>query len=148
MTPPRTFFQVVRIAMMPLAFLPACTPGIYESRIVSENVLDVTVGERQRNRIQSFELRTVRGSTALDAVRQLRPDFLHSEPPRTLHSEPAQPSVYLDARYAGGLEMLATVPLGVVVEIQRMTSVGAKSVFGSYCKCDGGVMLVRTRVEP
>ena len=136
------YFYVVSLAVS------ACAPASYQYRVVTEDVVDMTVRERRPDRIQSFELPAVTGATALDAVRQLRPEFLRSEPPRTLHSDATTPSVYLDARYAGGLEVLGTIPLTPVVEIQHLTSSAAKNVFGSYCKCDGGVILVRTRVEP
>ena len=128
------------------SLIAACTPVVrYDA---TSAVLLRTADERRGDRIVAAELRGASGWTAFDAVRQLRPEFLRSESPRTFGSGPTPPSVYLDGRHVGGLEVLATISLDPVIEIRRLASGAAKNMFGSYCKCDGGVILVRTRAEP
>jgi hypothetical protein len=103
--------------------------------------------ERGSDQILASELATFRGTTLAEAIRQLRPEFLRTSPTRTITGKPALPTVYLDGRPAGGLDVLGTIPLAPVVEIRFVTAMAAKSVYGSYCACDGGVILVRTRAE-
>ena len=103
-------------------------------------------GQSRSDRIAAGDLSTVQGRTAADAIRRLRPEFLRAPDDRTsITVSPASPTVYVDGRYAGELSVLDLIPLDVVVEIQRLDSVAAKSLFGSYCPCSGGVILVRVR---
>ena len=101
--------------------------------------------ERPSDVILPSEIRAIQANTAADAVRQLRPEFLRSTPTNAFSTTPALPSVYLNGRYAGPLDILSTIPVGPIVEIRYARTAAAKSVFGSYCACDGGVILVRTR---
>ena len=102
-------------------------------------------GETGAARIVPADLRRVRGTTALEAVRQLRPDFLRISM-RKMNETNAMPavSVYENGRYIGGVDMLSGIPLGILVEIRRIEPVEAVILFGSTCPCDGGVILVRT----
>jgi hypothetical protein len=54
--------------------------------------------------------------------------------------------VYVNGRYAGGANVLSLIPLRVLIEIRYLDAVAAKSLFGSYCPCDAGAILVRTRL--
>lgn len=93
------------------------------------------------------DLAKVRGTTAADAVRQLRPEFLRAGGRRMSHpASSATPSVYVNGRYAGGADALSLIPLGVLIEIRYLNAVAAKGMFGSYCPCDGGAILIRTRL--
>ena len=98
--------------------------------------------ESTTDRIGTGDLRIVQGHTAGDAVRQLRPAFLRAGG-RPI--APVTASVYVDNHYAGGLEALELVPLRLVSEIRYMDAMTAKSMLGSYCRCDGGIILVRVR---
>jgi hypothetical protein len=101
-------------------------------------------GGRRSDRITAVELASVRGTTA-DAVRKLRPDFLRVHDQRTTVRESATtPSVYVNGHYAGEASVLELIPLTVVIEIHYVNAVAAKSMFGSYCPCDQGVIFVRT----
>jgi len=92
----------------------------------------------------SDELRHVEGFTALDAVRRLRPEFLQPSAPRP--SAPSTlPSVYENGHYSGGADQLRDIPLGLVIEIQRLSPVEARIMFGASCPCDGGVISVKTK---
>jgi hypothetical protein len=90
------------------------------------------------------DLRRVEGFTALDAVRRLRPEFLQpsASRPSTIST---LPTVYENGRYSGGADQLRDIPLGLVIEIQRLSSVEARILFGASCPCDGGVISVKTK---
>ena len=133
---------------LPLIVVAACAPANHRIVVMSESLLDPPRQEWRADRISTGELRTFGGSTVLDAVRRLRPEFLQTTAPRTMTSEPALPSVFLNGRFSGGLELLGTLGLTPVVEIQYLTPMNAKNEFGSYCRCEGGVIHVRTRVDP
>jgi hypothetical protein len=97
-------------------------------------------------RIVAADLPRVQGATALDAIRELRPEFLHLTGRRTgTASAPPAPSVYENGKYAGGIDVLNIIPIRVVLEIRRVEAVEAKSLFGSSCQCDGGIILIRTQ---
>ena len=99
---------------------------------------------RPSDRILSSELRAVEANTAAEAIRQLRPEFLRTVPSQQVGVRAATPAVYVDNRLAGGLEVLAGIPLGFVSEIRRFSPLSAKTTFGSYCECQGGVIVVTT----
>ena len=95
-------------------------------------------------RISTAEITQVpEGKSALDIVRRLRPEFLKASDRR--YGEAVTPSVYENDKYLGGVEQLEMIPIAPLVEIRRLSAVEAKSVYGSYCKCDGGVIVVRTK---
>ena len=96
-------------------------------------------------RIMAGDLSKVHGATALDAVRQLRPEFLHTTGRRVSLGAPTPPpAVYENEKFAGAVDVLNLIPISVVVEIRRMNPVEARSIFGPSCSCEGGVILVRT----
>jgi hypothetical protein len=97
--------------------------------------------DHRSDRIGVMEFRAVQGNTAADAVRQLRPEFLLSHGAQTA---PTRATVYIDDRFTGDLDVLALVALAEVSEIRYLDMMRAKNLFGSYCRCDGGVILVRT----
>lgn len=97
-------------------------------------------------RIVAGDLPRVQGPTALDAIRELRPEFLHITGRRMgAGFAPPTPSVYENGKYAGGIDVLNIIPIRVVLEIRRVEAVEAKSLFGASCQCDGGIILVRTQ---
>ena len=101
-------------------------------------------GGSRSDRITALELTSVSGTTA-DAVRKLRPEFLRAPDQRTSSGESATtPSVYVNGRYAGEASVLELIQLNVVLEIRYIGALAAKSMFGSYCPCDQGVIFVRT----
>lgn len=97
------------------------------------------------DRILADELPQVRGSSAADAIRQLRPNFLQASlrGPARLSAQP--PAVYVNGQHVGGIEALEIIGLQTVEEIRHLDPTAAKSMFGSYCPCDGGIILVQMR---
>jgi hypothetical protein len=55
------------------------------------------------------------------------------------------PSVYENGLYRGGAERLSDIPISIVIEIERLSSIEAKVLFGASCQCDGGVISVKTK---
>jgi hypothetical protein len=100
-----------------------------------------------RDRIVLGDLAKVRGTTAADAVRQIRPEFLRAGGRRMSRpTSAATPSVYVNGHYAGEADVLGLIPLRVLIEIRYLDAVAAKTLFGSHCPCDGGAILLRTRL--
>ena len=84
--------------------------------------------------------------TTGDAVRKLRPQFLRSSSALGKSGfETMWPSVFLNGRYAGGLDQLETIPLDAVEEIRFIRSFQARFAWGPTCRCAGGVIHIRTK---
>ena len=135
---------MVALATIALVGATACGPAA-RSAANARPIIDAGESsgkEGTTDRIAAGDLGTVQGHTAADAVRQLRPEFLRAGGRPT---SPVTASVYVDDRYAGGLEALELIPLRVVTEIRYVGAVAAKSMFGSYCRCNGGIIQVRIR---
>lgn len=96
-------------------------------------------------RLTADELRTSQEFTALQALRQLRPEFLlvNSRSRGRMTAEGL--SVFKNGNYFGGLDALDTILTAEVVEIQRLSEARARELFGWRCSCDGGVITVETR---
>jgi hypothetical protein len=92
------------------------------------------------NEISRSEIQTVlsRTETAADIVAVLRPSMLTPRHGGNAYSASAGPlptdrpiRVYVDYVNRGGLEVLSTIPAGVVVEVRRLNAVDATTRFGS-----------------
>lgn len=147
MNPSRNFAQFLTVAV--LAGTQACATASQPAELASS--VSLQSGEPSQRtgapgRIVAGDLSKVQGETALDAIRQLRPEFLHLTSRRVNGAAaPPAPSVYENDKYAGGVDVLNLIPIRVVVEIRRVEPVEAKSLFGASCQCDGGIILVRTQ---
>jgi hypothetical protein len=121
---------------------PSPEPGPQSSRITTVRQPDT----RRSDLLTAGELRALHSLTTLDGVRRLRPEFIR--PTVVLNGgRPATvtPSVYLDDAYAGGLDALETIPLDVVEEISYLRRSRAFDRWGFSCRCDGGVIQVKTK---
>jgi hypothetical protein len=83
--------------------------------------------------IMAEELSGTNGSTAYDAVRQLRPAWiLRSRPTAVMQRNQAQLIVYVDGvRYAAGIESLRQVPLRAVASLRYFSPGSAEARFGA-----------------
>ena len=91
------------------------------------------------------ELIESRATSTGEAVRRLRPEFLR--PTSTASSSglvKLLAAVYVNDAYAGGPDVLSTIPLAAVQEIRFVTAAQAYDHWGSHCTCSGGVIHVRT----
>jgi len=49
--------------------------------------------------------------------------------------------------YVGGLEALRLIPIDAVTDARYLTAFAARSWFGMFCPCAGGVIVVSTRAD-
>lgn len=82
--------------------------------------------------IMAEELAGTNGSTAYDAVRQLRPAWImRSRPTAVLQRNQAQLLVYVDGiRYAAGIESLRFLPIRSVASLRYFSPGSAEARFG------------------
>ena len=100
-------------------------------------------GERSssRNRITASELLDVHASSAYDAVRQLRPQWLRPRGVRSLSSsEVVLPAVYMDNAAVGDLAVLQDIEIGDLAEIRYISGPDATTRWGTGVS--GGVIEV------
>jgi hypothetical protein len=98
--------------------------------------------------IARAELGTVRGQTAVQAIKHLRPQFLAGTQPAPLRGERVYPSVYIENRPFAGLETLSGVPVDALDEVRFLKPSEARNVYGPGCACAAGVIVLRMRRDP
>ena len=88
---------------------------------------------RDSDLIVAEELANTNGSTAYDAVRQLRPTWImRSRPTAVLQRNQALLIVYVDGvRYAAGIESLRLLPLRSVASLRYFSPGNAEARFGA-----------------
>src|SRR6185503_12480912 len=96
---------------------------------------------RSRDIVTSAELRATNGRDALEAIRQLRPEFFLAAGSAPTEG-PLQ--VYVDGRYMGESVALLTVPLSAIKEVRYFRPSAASDRFGPYLK-RAAALEVRTR---
>ncbi|AHG89732.1 hypothetical protein J421_2195 [Gemmatirosa kalamazoonensis] len=95
--------------------------------------------------LTASEIATSSDMLTLDAVRHLRPHFLHGSTRALGFSSRPEIAVYVDGVYAGDVSLLNTVPLSEVREIRFAQPRDAWYDYGNSCRCANGALLVRTR---
>ena len=139
-----TAFATWAILIVPL-LASACGPAVastYEQRAL------VPVGRQSSSdRVARAELAPLADLTFEEALRRLRPEWLRPSPTTRQAAEPGVASVYLNDAYAGGLDALRLIPIEAVISARYLTPTAARSWFGMFCQCTGGVILVSTRTE-
>src|SRR5262249_18382211 len=96
--------------------------------------------------LTAAELRNLRPLTTLDGVRRLRPEFIRPTVVLLGNERAAvMPSVFLNGTYAGGLDVLETIPLDAVEEIRYLRPSRAYDLWGLSCRCNGGAIQVTTK---
>ena len=88
---------------------------------------------RDSDLIVAEELANTNGSTAYDAVRQLRPTWImRSRPTAVLQRNQALLIVYVDGvRYAAGIQSLRLLPLRSVASLRYFSPGNAEARFGA-----------------
>jgi hypothetical protein len=112
--------RIISLAVLVAAIFVSCAPPA------------VTAGSgRERNVITREEILASQASNAYDAVSRLRPNFLNSHGPTTIHGpDTGYPKVYLDHILLGDLSSLKTLnPVGIR-EIHYYNGPEASSRFG------------------
>ena len=88
--------------------------------------------------ISQADIAEVNAATAMDVVRRLRPLWL-----RVRGTGGDQPVVYIDQTRRGGLTLLSSLAIEVVLEIRYMSASEATTCFGMGHS--GGAILVTTK---
>ena len=100
---------------------------------------------RDARSIAFAEIATSRSTTAYDAVRALRPEFLRRRYPSPLSPDGQLPTVYVDDHFEGDVGALRMLPASAVARIRLLTPVEAGHRFGIAHDHRGGVILVQMR---
>ncbi len=147
--PTRPLVRAARcVALLPFAclLLEACAAGPRQS---ARNVAAPTSAYAQPTRSNSTvltetELASTTAQTTLEALRQLRPEFLYASP-RNAAPRNRSLSVYIGDNYLGDISMLAAIPISQVGEIRYLHPLDAVEQLGADCRCSSGVILIRWR---
>ncbi|MEO5510259.1 MAG: hypothetical protein ABIS27_06475 [Longimicrobiales bacterium] len=128
-----------------LALAQACVSGGQAPRPTLGAAGDANVVQARtvRNAVSPTDLARTSATNLLDALRQLRPEFLLLST-RTVVSSVREPAVFENENYIGTVAQLSGIPIGAVVEIRRLEPTAAKIRFGNSCQCEAGVIHVRT----
>lgn len=92
--------------------------------------------------ITATDLRSVNATSTLDAVHQLRPDFLRTSPRADRNA--TGPAVYVNGMFVGDVSWLAWIQIAEVQDITFMHPTEARFRFGPTCPCGGGIVAVQT----
>lgn len=123
-----------------------CTSSLSRSLMLTPDPsLDVNRPLVGRRAILSREdLATVREPiSTLEAVRRLRPEFLHPSE-RAVGRTTSDMSLYVNDIYEGEVWQLNALPLYLIREITFLHPTEATAQFGTRCRCSGGALSVRT----
>lgn len=103
-------------------------------------------GAARSDLLTATELRELHPLTTFDGVRRLRPEFIRPSV-AVVGNEATRvtPSVFLNGIYAGGLDVLETIPLDAVEEIRYLRPSRAYDLWGLSCRCNGGAIEVKTK---
>ncbi len=131
--------RMLVFGLVPVVWIAACAPAPVENGLVP-----VTREAAPRYVVTSSEIEATGLSSAFDALRRLRPEML-TRRVNVVAPDPYDglPVVYVDRVLIGKLELLSTVPAGVVREIRYYSPVAAKHEVGAFHP--GGVIAVVTR---
>jgi hypothetical protein len=141
-------FTVCAVLLVP-PIATACGPAIAASGQTSyEQRMVVPVGRQApSDRVGRDELDALSGVSFEEGLRRLRPEWMRPAPATRQAGEPAVASVYVNDAYAGGTEALRLIPIDAVTNARYLTPTAARSWFGMFCPCAGGVILVSTRTD-
>ena len=94
--------------------------------------------------ITSEQLALTHATTTLESLRLIRPDFLRVSP-RAVLGRPVELSLFVDGSYSGDVSLLNLIPISQIRTIRFLHPTDAAGHFGSFCKCEGGVLAVTMR---
>jgi hypothetical protein len=122
------------IPLLSVAFVVACSPPRLGPGEISNSQL-----------ITEQEIEASRGSSALDVIQKLRPNFLtyRGETSTDRRRSSPYPTVYLDGQMFGSIETLKTLPAMQIASIRLYRAWEATTKFGAGNM--GGVIEVSTR---
>jgi len=120
------------------------TRGVGARQQSTENTR-LAPGRGSAELITDKELADVRGASLYEAIERLRPEFFKRRLDLASGPTLAAPAVSLDGSLVGELDALRSIPIDAVRDVRFLRTSQAKDRFGAYCRCEGGVILVRSR---
>jgi len=148
LTPRAITFTACAILLVP-PIATACGPAVAASgQTTYEQRMVVPVGRQSTSdHVGREALAALADLNFEDALRRLRPEWMRPAPVGRQAAEPGVASVYVNDSYVGGLDALRLIPIDAVTNARYLTPTAARSWFGMFCPCAGGVILVSTRSE-
>jgi len=140
--------RLVRGARVPVSLVALLVASACIDPVVREaSSLDYSVAPRpvRANTVDPRALSSAGSESLYEALVKLRPEWLRVNPTMRGAAEPTRATAYVDDVYAGELNTLAVVPAAAVIEARYLPPFEARAVFGSACRCPGGVVRVFTR---
>jgi len=141
--------RLVAVALWSTTLNSAC----YARRVQTEDNAPLIVTEAratplEAGRVRAEELRVAGVVSLQDALNKVRPQFLRRNVVPGTHGDLALPSIYMNGRYAGALDVLDLVQVIEVAEVRFVRPATARMVYGAACTCNGGVIDVTTHRLP
>jgi hypothetical protein len=99
-------------------------------------------------RVRADELRSTGVFSLRDALTRVRPQFLRANIVPGTPNVMATPSIYVNGRYTGALDVLQLVQVAEVSEVRYLRPTIARLTYGAGCACGGGVIDVTTHSAP
>jgi hypothetical protein len=99
-------------------------------------------------RVRADELRSTGVISLRDALTRVRPEFLRGNVVPGTPGAMASPSIYVNGRYIGALDVLQLVQVAEVSEVHYFRPTIARLTYGAGCACGGGVIDVTTHSAP
>ena len=141
--------RLVAVALWSIALNSAC----YSRGLQTEDVTPVMMTQEratplEAGRVRAQELGLAGVVSLQDALNRVRPEFLRRNVIPGTHGDLAPPSIYMNGRYVGALDVLDLVQVIEVAEVRYVRPTTALVVYGAACACSGGVIDVTTRRLP
>jgi len=132
-----------------LAVAVACTPAVVATQRTTydRHALAPVGRQTSSERVARQDLAPFADVGLEEALRRIRPEWLRANPTARQAAQPGLASVYVNDAYVGGLEALRLIPIDAVTDARYLTAFAARSWFGMFCPCAGGVIVVSTRSD-
>jgi len=139
-----SFTRAVRVARCwPLALTIACSASLATPFTPTPPVAETQSAPTSRaTLITATDLHSINATSTLDAVRQLRPDFLRASP--RADRSATGPAVFINGMFAGDVSWLEWIQIAEVRDITFIHPTEARFRFGPTCPCGGGIVAVQT----
>jgi len=141
--------RLIAVALWSTALNSAC----YARRVQTEDIAPLIVAEAratpfEAGRVRAEELGAAGVVSLQTALNRVRPEFLRRNVIPGTQGDLALPSIYMNGRYVGALDVLDLVQVIEVAEVRYFRPATAQMIYGAACACNGGVIDVTTRRLP
>ena len=141
--------RLIAVALWSTALNSAC----YARRVQTEDIAPLIVAEAratpfEAGRVRAEELGAAGVVSLQTALNRVRPEFLRRNVIPGTQGDLALPSIYMNGRYVGPLDVLDLVQVIEVAEVRYFRPATAQMIYGAACACNGGVIDVTTRRLP